>query len=539
MIVLNIDRFTGVGQSLHHYPNLGASDSKRRWHHSETNKDGGHCSPAGHYDDRHNSSNMDNNTAYGLDDISNALQRISSHYLSANTNFNAEPITKSADVKTANSLIQNYGTPDASPQQVDDVLTEAFEIFDYRTRMNHPCFFGFIPSPVLPLAWLGDVVSTTFNAHGGSRFQSSGPSAIEHTLIHWMACRAGLPEATAGGITVSGGSMANLTAMAVARDVNLPRTHWHSGVAYVSDQTHSSIAKGLRILGFDGHQIRKVPTDRRFRMDVDAFRLMVEEDSEAEAGRHPFLVVTTCGTTNTGAIDPIDEIAQIGRAHGMWVHVDGAYGATAVLSTSCQRQLRSLGNVDSISWDAHKWLFQTYGCGFVLMRDQSLLTRCFRTGAEYTQDAEDLDDIPNYWNMGVELTRPTRAMKLWFTLRVLGVDQTSCLIDHGIKMAELAEQQIQELEHWEILSSASLAIVTFRFAPPGMTNSELDEINRDISAELLTENIAGMLTTKVHGKVVLRICSISPSLTTQILQRAIQEMEEIAKKRVKRNAVGP
>lgn len=480
---------------------------------------------------------MDSSPAYDLGDISKAIHRISSQYLSETTNFDAEPVTKSADVDTANSLAQNYGTPDASPQKVDDVLSEAFEIFDYRTRMNHPCFFGFIPSPVHPLAWLGDVVSTTFNAHGGSRFQSSGPSAIEHTLIHWMACRAGLPTATAGGIAVSGGSMANLTAMAVARDANLPREHWHTGVAYVSDQTHSSIAKGLRILGFHEKQTRKVPTDDRFRMDVDALRSMVEEDREA--GRHPFLIVATCGTTNTGAIDPIDEISAVGRAHGIWVHVDGAYGATAVLSTSHQSQLKSLGDVDSISWDAHKWLFQTYGCGFLLMRDQSLLTKSFRTGAEYTQDAEDVDDIPNYWNMGVELTRPTRAMKLWFTLRVLGVDQTSRLIDHGIQMAEFAEQQVRELEHWEILSPASLAIVTFRFAPPGSTDGELDEINREISGQLLAENIAGMLTTKVHGKVVLRICSISPSLTRELLQRAIQAMDGVAKSKVSSRAAGP
>ena len=479
-------------------------------------------------------SSMNNGTCYDLDDISNAIQTISSHYLSINTNSDAEPVVKIADVNTATFLSQNYGTPNDYPRRVEDVLKEAFEIFDYRTRMNHPCFFGFIPSPVLPIAWLGDVVSTTFNAHGGSRFQSSGPSAIEHTLIHWMACRMGLPAATAGGITVSGGSMANLTAMAVARDTHLPRAQWHAGVAYVSDQIHSSIAKGLGILGIHREQIRKVPTDGHFKMDTDAFKSMVEED--LKAGHYPFLVVATCGTTNTGAIDPIEKITEIGHAHKMWVHVDGAYGATAVLSNSYQSQLTSLGDADSISWDAHKWLFQTYGCGFVLVRDQSLLTKCFRTGAEYTQDAKDLDDIPNYWNMGVELTRPTRAMKLWFTLRVLGLDQTSTLIDHGIQMAKFAEQQIRELQDWEILSSASLAIVTFRFVPPGMTNEELDELNREISGQLLAENIAGMLTTKVHGKVVLRICSISPSLSLQHLQKVIQQMDAIAKKKVQPNA---
>ncbi|KAF9895292.1 hypothetical protein FE257_000196 [Aspergillus nanangensis] len=469
------------------------------------------------------------NISYGLEDISNALEQISSHYISTNTNLAGEPIAKVADAATTTSLSQKYATPDDKPHRIEDVMKEAFEVSDYRVRMNHPCFFGFIPSPVLPLAWLGDVVSTTFNAHGGSRLQSSGPSAIEHGLIHWLACRAGLPAATAGGLAVSGGSMANLTAMAMARDHNLPRAQWHLGTVYVSDQTHSSLAKGLRILGFHEDQVRMVPTDGHFRMDTSALEAMTSKDRDA--GRCPFLVVATCGTTNTGAIDPIEEIVRIGRAEKMWVHVDGAYGATALLSNSdsLESLAGAMGGVDSISWDAHKWLFQTYGCGFLLVRDQSLLGKSFRTGAEYTQDALDLDDIPNYWNLGVELTRPTRAMKLWFTLRVLGVEQISSLIDHGIAMAEFAEQRIRQLRNWEIVSPASLAIVTFRFVPPGMTEEELDVLNREISAHLLTENVAGMLTTKVNGKVVLRICSISPSLTREVLESVIAEMDTTAR----------
>ena len=165
------------------------------------------------------------------------------------------------------------------------------------------------------------------------------------------------------------------------------------------------------------------------------------------------------------------------------------------------------------------------------MRDQSLLFKSFRTGAEYTQDAEDLDDIPNYWNLGLELTRPTRAMKLWFTLRVLGLDQISRMIGHGIEMAEYAEQEIRQLPNWEILSPASLAIVTFRFAPAGRNKDELDNLNQGISHHLLAENITAMLTTKVGGKVVLRICSISPHLSREWMKGVIEKMNLIAEDR--------
>ena len=464
-----------------------------------------------------------------LDEISRAVQKISARYLATNADFGSEPVAKIADADTAHALSKKYSTPDNVSHDINDVLAETFEISDYRMRMNHPCFFGFIPSPVLPLAWLGDVVSSAFNVHGGSRIQSSGPSAIEHGLIHWMAYRAGLPAATAGGIAVSGGSMANLIAMTAARDHNLPRDQWAAGVVYVSDQTHSSIAKGLRILGFQEHQVRRVPTDGQFRMRVDALRSAIQTDRNA--GLYPFMVVVSCGTTNTGSVDPIEAIVETSRAEKLWVHVDGAYGATAMLCKSFQHRLKHLGDVDSISWDAHKWLFQTYGCGFVLMRDQSLLFKSFRTGAEYTQDAEDLDDIPNYWNLGLELTRPTRAMKLWFTLRVLGLDQISRMIGHGIEMAEYAEQEIRQLPNWEILSPASLAIVTFRFAPAGRNKDELDNLNQGISRHLLAENITAMLTTKVGGKVVLRICSISPHLSREWMKGVIEKMNLIAEDR--------
>lgn len=473
---------------------------------------------------------MENNWQNEAEDIAQAVQRVTDHFLAMHGDFDSEPIAKNASPELAHWL-QQYASPEDRPRTINEVVKEAFTVSDYRMRMNHPRSFSFIPAPVSPLAWLGDMIFSMFNAHAGSRIQSSGPSAIEHGLVQWMASKAGLPAATAGGLSVSGGSMANLTAMILSRDHNLPRHMWSTGIAYVSDQTHSSIAKGLRILGFQDHQVRQVVTDAQFRMDTGALQYAI--DADRKNGLYPFMIVATCGTTNTGSIDLIEEIVDLARQKNLWVHIDGAYGASALLAESQQHRLKGLDGVDSISWDAHKWLFQTYGCGFVLVRDKSLLQKSFHTSAEYTQDATEIDDIPNFWNLGVELTRPTRAMRLWFTLRVLGLDKVNKMLEHGIQLAEHAEKQVRMLPDWHIMSPASLAITTFRFAPPRKTELELDELNTRISQRLIAENVAGMLTTKVNGKVVLRICSISPRLSKSAMDIVLKRMHDIGQELVK------
>lgn len=450
------------------------------------------------------------------------VERIMQCFQSADFQLKDEPIVKLADTNKVVTF-RKYAIPgEAHP--VDQVLKEAFEIFDYRLRMNHPRFFGFIPAAVSPLSWLGETFTTAFNAFAGSRLQSSGPSCIEQNLIDWLASKAGLPS-TAGGLMVSGGSMANLTAMVLARDCKLPQNQRYKGVAYVSEQTHSSIAKGLRILGFEEEQIRKIPTDTIFRMDTSALKAAIKSDRDA--GLSPFVVIASCGTTNTGTIDPLKEIVHIGRDEGLWIHVDGAYGASALLSTSRSALLDGIAGVDSISWDAHKWLFQTYGCGMLLVREKAHLLRSFSTDAEYIRDAAETDDIPNFWNFGIELTRPARAMKLWFTLRTLGLDVIGAAIDHGMELAECAQSAIQRLPNWEITSQASLAVVTFRFVPPHKSEDELDNLNSDISQRLVAEDIAGILTTKLKGKVVLRICSLSPLMTKIEMESVINQVNEI------------
>ena len=220
-----------------------------------------------------------------------------------------------------------------------------------------------------------------------------------------MCDRAGYCE-EAGGLFVSGGSIANLTAMTAARDTKLTEDQRSNAVVYLSDQTHVSAAKGLHMIGFGKNQIRIIAADEEFRMDMDALKEAVAQD--LQAGRKPFAVIASAGTTNTGSVDPMKEIAALCREHDMWMHVDGAFGASALLSGQYRKKLDGIELSDSLSWDAHKWMMQTYGCSVVLVQNQDALVRSFAAHPEYLKDAETSEDNVEFWDLGPELTRPAR-----------------------------------------------------------------------------------------------------------------------------------
>ncbi|KFA62045.1 hypothetical protein S40285_02099 [Stachybotrys chlorohalonatus IBT 40285] len=465
-----------------------------------------------------------------LDQVCASITSIAATLLPRTQDVAADPIIKVAQPSDVPALRQ-VATPGA-PHTVDEVVQEAFGVFDHRMRVNHPRFMGLIPSPTSPVAWLGDCIAAAFNGLGASKLQASGPVVVEKTLVEWLASRIGFP-ATAGGVCVSGGSMANLMAIIVARDRHVKPGDTRLAVAYLSDQTHYSVAKALRFLGFTKDQIRRLPADADFKLDPVTLEEAIQADRAA--GLNPFLVVGTCGTTNTGAVDPLARISAICDRENIWLHVDGAYGASAALSTSRSSTVAELKYADSVSWDAHKWLFQTYSCGLFIVKDKANLVKSFANEGDYLRDgvAIEDEDIPNFWNYTMELTRPaSRAMKLWFTLRVLGVERIGDMLDHGFLLAERAQEELRKLPEWEITSQASMAVVTFRYAAAGKTEEQLDVLNTAISKELISSNTAGILTTKLRGKVALRICALSPHLSLDEMSDIVCEADAIAKRLV-------
>ena len=432
--------------------------------------------------------------------------------------------------------IRKVAIPSPQGRPLEDSINQAVEIFSHRVAMDHPRFFGFIPSPVHPVAYLGDIITIMFNTHAGSWFQSSGPSAIEDVLLEWLGQQAGMPSSV-GGIFVSGGSVAKLSAIVMARDQKLSFDQRRRGIIYLSDQTHSSVKKGLAIAGFHETQMRWIKSDEAYRISVLDLSETIAADREA--GLLPFLLIATCGYTNTGAVDPLQDLADIAEHEKLWLHVDGAYGASVLLSQQHKRQADGIGRAHSLSWDAHKWLFQTYACGMLLVREKRNLVQTFATNASYIQDADEMSSAHvNFWNRGVELTRPARAMKLWFTLQVLGLDKMGEMIGHGIHLAEYAEQMFSKMPDWEIVTPAKLAIINFRYLPPYLKDhqsdprheTELERLNIEISRRAIAENVAAPLTTRLHGRLNMRICSIHPSLSEVQMGEIIQNLDIIARK---------
>ena len=437
--------------------------------------------------------------------------------------IHTNPVIKEADdlqLKRIEAItIPEKGRP------VEEVVREMEqEVFRYCGDSNHPRFFGFVPGPASCVSWLGDIMTSAYNIHAGGTKMAPTVNCVEQQLIRWMADQAGFGK-DAGGLFVSGGSMANITALTAARDKKLTEETLHLGVAYVSDQTHSSVAKGLRVIGITQGRIRKIPTDDQFRMDMEALKQAVEQDERD--GFIPFAVIGTAGTTNTGSVDKLEEIAALCKAHAMWFHVDGAFGGSVLLSPHYKHLLKGVELADSLSWDAHKWLFQTYGCAAVLVRDVHDLYNSFHVSPEYLQDLED-DSYYNMFDVGIELTRPARGLKLWLTLQVLGSELMGSAIERGFQLAKWAEEAVSKKQDWEIVSPAQMAMLNFRYAPSDLTEEQKDRVNERISARLNESGYAAMFTTVLNGKKVLRLCAIHPETTREDILTTLSMLDKYA-----------
>ena len=457
--------------------------------------------------------------------LEEAIKKFVHNFCLEKHNLHSQKVTWNMDDHQAEK-IKKIGIP-ADGRPVDEVVKEMMkEVYHYRGDANHPRFFGFVPGPASSLSWLGDIMTSAYNIHAGGSKLAPMLNCIEQEVIQWLCSQVGYKEHP-GGVFVSGGSMANITALTAARDRKLNEENLHLGVAYISDQTHSSVAKGLRIFGIPNSRIRVIPTNDNFEMKMREFKEAVEEDKEK--GLLPFVAIGTAGTTNTGSIDPLEEMAEICKTHGMWFHIDGAFGASVLLSPKYRHLLQGTALSDSISWDAHKWLFQTYGCAMVLVKDIRHLYHSFHVSPEYLQDVEgDLDHI-NPWDIGMELTRPARGLKLWLTLQVLGTDLIGSAIEQGFQSVLWAQEALEKLDHWEIVSKAQLSVINFRYKTDDLTEEELDILNEQAAEKLLASGYAAIFTTVLKGKKVLRICALHPETTRTDIQTTIHMLDSFAK----------
>jgi aromatic-L-amino-acid decarboxylase len=435
-----------------------------------------------------------------------------------------KPVTRKADRAGLEARLREP-LPEcgAAPLAVLDQVEQ--DVFDNIMHLDHPRFFAFVPSPGNFVGAMADALAAGFNVFAGTWLEASGPAQIELVAIDWLRQACGLPD-SAGGLFVSGGSMANITALVVARHVKLGRRD-ADGVVYCSDQTHSSIERGMRVLGFRDDQLGRIPSDEGFRLDVPALRRAVEADRSA--GRVPFCVVANAGTTNSGAIDPLPVLAAFCRQEGLWLHVDGAYGAAAALCERGCDLLHGLGEADSLALDPHKWLFQPYEIGGVLVRQARWLRETFHILPEYLADIEGQAGEVNYCDRGIQLTRGFRALKLWMSLKVFGAAGFRAALNRGFELAETAEAAARELPDWEVVTPAQLGIVTFRYAPPGVAAEELDRLNQALVDGMIADGFAMVSSTVLRGQTVLRMCTINPRTTAGDVRETLMRLDGIGR----------
>ena len=410
------------------------------------------------------------------------------------------------------------------PKEVADELIE--NVFAKSVRLQHPRFFSFVTGGVSPYSLAGSILSDIYNINAGSYQLAPAASLIEEKLIAWMGSLAGFDE-NCGGLFTSGGSLSNLTAMIAARDHQLTEEERAIGCAYISDQAHSSIKKGMRLMGLRKDQIRILPTDDAFRIRTDLLEDAIRQD--LADGKKPFLLVGTIGTTNTGSIDPLETLADIRDRYHLWLHVDGAYGGSILFSEIYSHLAKGVDRVDSLSWDTHKWALQVYSCSCVIARDKKTLISAFAEHPEYLADILDADHVDG-WDLGIEMSRPARAIKLWYTVQAMGTDLLSDVIDYSFYNARIAEKMIAAMPGWEQTSPTMCGTLTFRYVPEDVDPSLYDELNAEISKELIDRQYAYVVTTTIKGKKVLRLNIINGNTTDEDVRFTVTKIGEIAER---------
>ena len=408
---------------------------------------------------------------------------------------------------------------------VEQVLQQLQEdVFSNIMHLDHPRFFAFVPSPSNFASVMAETLAAGFNVFAGTWLEASGPAEIELVNIDWLRQLCGLPE-TAGGLFVNGGSAANLTALATARHVRL-RDNMHDAVIYYSDQAHSSNERALHMLGFSPVQLHKLPSDEHFRLSIPTLRQAVVEDRAA--GKTPFCIIANAGTVNTGAVDPLPAIAAFCREEGLWLHADGAYGAAAILCDKGQALLQGVELVDSLSIDPHKWLFQPYEIGGVLVRDGHWLRETFHILPEYLKDIAKAEEEINFCDYGLQLTRSFRALKLWMSLKVFGLTAFREAVARGFALAEYTEALLRESPQWEVVTPAQMGIVTFRYVREGLTGAALDALNLRLIEAMIVDGYAMVSSTMLRGRTVLRFCTINPRSSEDDIRETVRRFEGFA-----------
>ncbi|MFC1564640.1 pyridoxal phosphate-dependent decarboxylase family protein, partial [candidate division KSB1 bacterium] len=440
-----------------------------------------------------------------------------------------DPIMPQISYEELSAIIPN--DPPFEGKEIQEVINDVRDtILPYATKIGHPRFLAWIITSPSPAGTIGEMINTGLNQVPALFKGGKASTILEETVTRWFGNLFGYDE-NHGGILVSGGTMANLTAMAAAREAKYPGA-MKTGIQniekpltiYVSDQSHISVDRSAGMLGIGADMVRKISTDDDYKMRLDLLEEAVFNDRSS--GFEPFCVVAQAGAVNTGSIDPIDELADFCSKNGLWYHVDASYGGGAVLAENGKELLKGIEKADSIATDPHKWFFIPVEAGLTLVKNRKHLFNAFNCKASYLGEETAVD----YKDYGFQLTRASRALKIWFSFRVYGLKRLGEIVNRNIYLAQKLHSMLDKEECWEVLAPTELSIVCFRYIPGNDIDEEsLNSLQYEILSEVEKSGKAFITPAILRGKTALRICFANHRTTSEdvdILYKIILDIGE-------------
>jgi len=474
----------------------------------------------------------------------NAAVELMADYLATIRNRPVYPHTSSRQIRE-----QLDSSLPEEPITFDELLhTFRNALIELSRHNGHPRMFGYVQAPGTAIAALADLLASTLNAN--LTVWRSAPAAveIERLTIDWIKQIIGFNR-NAAGLFVSGGSMANMAALAAARRAKAPAKIQNKGAqscsqtlrVYASEETHLSVAKAAALLGIGGDNVRLISVDERYKIRLSELVAAIEEDRAV--GYLPICIVANAGTVATGAFDPLPQIREIARRFDLWLHVDGAYGGFAALAASARPLFASIGQADSLALDPHKWLYLPVDCGCILYRDPEIARATFAHEAEYTRViGQEADEAFAFWDYGPELSRRFRALKVWMLLKGIGLQALSEAIEKDLACARHFERLVQTSEDFEMLAPVELSIFCFRHLPAQLKHSltaatpseretieeQLDAHNERLLLALQRDGSSYLSNARLRGRFSLRGCVMNYRTTLRDMEILLDDLRRIA-----------
>jgi aromatic-L-amino-acid decarboxylase len=444
-----------------------------------------------------------------------AMQRILVHLETLSTQAVSDI---SGGEELARSLVEGMPEQGASYAGLLDLLFQKLLPKTYNTASGG--YLAYIPGGGIFPSAVADLIADSVNRYVGVWTAAPGLAQLEANVLRWFCDMVGYPMA-ARGLLTTGGSLANFTAIVTARRSRLSE-NFFPGTLYASDQVHHSIMKAALMAGFPVSHVREIPVDDHFRIRLDALQEKIDRDRAA--GFQPFLVVASSGTTNTGAVDDLQALADLTQRENLWLHVDAAYGGFFMLTERGRAAMRGIDRADSITLDPHKALFLPYGTGSLLVRDGEALKRAHTVHAEYMPPMQDDPDLVDFCLYSPELSRDFRGLRVWLPLKLHGVSTFRRALDEKLDLARWVTEELRSIPGMEIAAEPQLSLVAFRLTRPGMPESELNEMNRRVLEAVNARQRVFLTATVLKGKFVMRICVLHFRTHGDLMQAAMEDI---------------